>query len=119
MDLKAPSCGQLDSASGTAGRSNRAERIPAVALVFRFTGCLPPIRMRSGVFDGEQSVVILRHRNGASRRGSLVAKEKPIPNISCDDQKHDEHDEFFLLLHEAVRKYVLRCRVTLMVPDGP
>jgi hypothetical protein len=74
--------------------------------------------MRSGVFDGEQPVV-LRHRNGVGRCYSLLAEEKPIPNAPSDGEKHEEHSEFFLLLHEAVRKYVLRCRVTLMAPEAP
>src|SRR6266436_9009157 len=50
---------------GRGRRSNRAERIPAVALVHGSASCFPPVGVWSGVFGGEQSVVILRHHSAA------------------------------------------------------
>ena len=95
------------------GRGNGAEDIAAGAFVFGFAGLFQLVEMELRVLYGEQ----LRGRDrGAGISGNsgpaLIEIEKP--DGSRDQQEQGEHGELFFLLHEAVRKNVLRCSVTLM-----
>jgi hypothetical protein len=80
-----------------------AEDIASTALIFGLASPLDAILMETGVFHGKE-LGILGRGAGIGGYDRLVTIEIKITDDDQDQQKYDEYDELFLLLHAAVLK---------------
>src|SRR5215472_3934340 len=92
-----------------------AKRIAAGTLVIRVAGAFDLAQANLRILNAEDEIVL----EIGDICNHWCATVIPKPYHGRDDDQNKEDADLVLLLHAAVRKYVFKCRLTVIALAGP